>query len=99
MSGSATSPGSATRTASIFHCKRASEAMARNDTRGDRMMRLVVLLQALLVAGILATGLTGGHVRAADTLYQDLGERGTIVKFVDIATDKWLADDRIKDTF
>ena len=64
-----------------------------------RTMKLSADLKLFLIALLLAAGLLGAHVSAADSLYQDLGERANIVKFVDTATDEWLADDRIKDTF
>ena len=37
--------------------------------------------------------------RADDALYRGLGERVNLVRIVDYATDLWLVDRRIKDTF
>jgi hemoglobin len=53
----------------------------------------VVLLAAALMLGA-RTGFA-----ADDALYQAFGQRDGLVKIVADATDRWVADDRIKDTF
>jgi len=56
------------------------------------------VVAALLLAAVLALGAPAG-VAADDTLYRAFGERDGLVKIVADATDRWVADDRIKDTF
>ena len=53
----------------------------------------VILLAAALIAG------TASVARADDALYRDFGERAGLERIIDDATDRWVADDRIKDTF
>jgi hemoglobin len=60
---------------------------------------LSAMLKRLLIAAVMVAALCGSGARADDSLYHDLGERENIVKFVDIATNNWLTDERIKDTF
>lgn len=62
-------------------------------------MTFMTIFRRLAAATLIAAALFGGRADADDSLYHDLGERTNIVKFVDIATNNWLADDRIKDTF
>jgi hemoglobin len=51
------------------------------------------------LALLLALCVTAAPVRAADRLYEDLGGGANIARIVDAATARWLADERIKDTF
>ena len=62
-----------------------------------RVMRVAII--GLLAAATLAFGFVRHGHAADDSLYRDLGGRENIVKMIDIAMDKWLADDRIKDEF
>ncbi len=62
-----------------------------------RLMRVAVI--GLLAAATLAFGFERHGHAADDSLYRALGGRENIVKLIDIAMDKWLADDRIKDEF
>jgi hemoglobin len=56
-------------------------------------------MRHLLPIGLAILMVMAGPSRAAETLYSDLGERPTLVRIVDDATNRWLADQRIKDTF
>ena len=57
-------------------------------------------LRTLLVAVCMFTAAIGAwSARADDTLYRGLGERVNLVRIIDYATDLWLIDARIKDTF
>jgi hemoglobin len=60
-----------------------------------------VFIRGLSIAvAMIVCGLTAPRAQAAnDDLYQALGGQATIVKFVDDATNLWVADERIKDTF
>jgi hemoglobin len=55
-------------------------------------------LRALLLAAAIVMG-WGAGAHADDTLYRDFGERDGLVKIIDDATNRWVSDDRIKDTF
>src|SRR5277367_4826451 len=59
------------------------------------MLRKLLLVAAVLIAGAWAQG----AVADDDSLYQAFGTRDGLVKIVDDATDRWVADERIKDTF
>ena len=52
-----------------------------------------------LAAGLALAMLGTVQARADDSLYRAFGERDKLVRIVDDATDRWLADRRIKDTF
>jgi hemoglobin len=57
-------------------------------------------LAALLLGTVIAMGgLNSRSATADDSLYRNLGERATIARIVDGAFDRWLADERIKETF
>lgn len=53
----------------------------------------------VLAAMAIAAWSIADRAHADDLLYRAFGERDGFVKIVDDATDRWLADDRIKDTF
>jgi len=53
---------------------------------------------AALLAAALVLGAQAGFA-ADDALYRAFGERDGLVKIIADATDRWVADDRIKDTF
>jgi hemoglobin len=54
-------------------------------------------LRATLLAVLIACW--GTIASADDSLYRDFGERDGLVHIIDDAMDRWVADDRIKDTF
>jgi hemoglobin len=54
--------------------------------------RIGLLVATLLVAW-------GPAARADDSVYRDFGERAGLARIVDDATDRWVSDPRIKDTF
>ena len=57
-------------------------------------------LRRLLFAALLAAAGAWTHgAFAGDELYRDLGQYDNLVKIVDDATDRWVVDERIKDTF
>ncbi len=51
------------------------------------------------VIGCVALVMAGTAAHADDSLYRGFGERDGLVRIIDDATDRWVADDRIKDTF
>jgi hemoglobin len=53
----------------------------------------------LLAICMVMAAIGAWSARADDTLYRELGERVNLVRIVDYATDLWLIDPRIKDTF
>jgi hemoglobin len=55
-------------------------------------------MRALLLAAVIVAG-CGSAARADDSLYRDFGGRDGLVKIIDDATNRWVSDDRIKDTF
>ncbi|HEX9463986.1 MAG TPA: group 1 truncated hemoglobin [Alphaproteobacteria bacterium] len=61
---------------------------------------MIASLRILLLAALLAAAGPWIHGAAADDeLYRSFGGRDVITKIVDDATDRWVADERIKDTF
>ncbi len=60
-------------------------------------MTLPKLRALLLAATIIASG--GPVAHADDSLYRGFGEREGLVRIIDDATNRWVSDDRIKDTF
>jgi hemoglobin len=64
-----------------------------------RTLSIARLLMLGLAACLVMTAVGGAPARADDSLYRAFGERDKLVKIVDDATDRWLVDARIKDTF
>lgn len=63
---------------------------------------LATIRALLLAAGLIGPFAATGHAQegtADTTLYRAFHEQDGLVRIVDNATDRWLADDRIKDTF
>ncbi len=63
-----------------------------------RQVAAVPIRNALFLLTALVAAL-GPAARADDLLYRGFGERDGIARIVDDATARWVADDRIKDTF
>jgi hemoglobin len=53
--------------------------------------------RTFLMAALIAC--LGQAARADDSLYRSFGERQGLVSIIDDATDRWVSDERIKDTF
>jgi hemoglobin len=61
------------------------------------IMNLPVLRATLLAVAITASW--GPTTYADDSLYRSFGERDGLVRIIDDATNRWVSDDRTKDTF
>ena len=59
----------------------------------------VRLVLAVALAATLAAGARASFAAGDDALYRAFGQRDGLVKIVADATNRWVADDRIKDTF
>lgn len=62
-------------------------------------MIVSTLRKLLVVAAFIVAGFYGQSAVADDSLYRAFGGRDNLAKIVDDATDRWVADERIKDTF
>jgi hemoglobin len=60
-------------------------------------MKGALAIIAAIIVGVVILGSEGWATD--DSLYRDFGGKDGLVKIVDAATDQWLADPRIKDTF
>ena len=68
-------------------------------SEGTRPQYRSALRILLVVICMLTAAIGAWSARADDTLYRGLGERVNLVRIIDYATDLWLIDARIKDTF